>query len=96
VTKENDIKSYSLDEIRRMKGRTDWNKLSQAGDHSGPAEFEIDWSKAEIVEPATKQAISLRLDPEVLAFFKAQGKGYQTRINAVLRSYMLTQLKSHG
>jgi uncharacterized protein (DUF4415 family) len=39
--------------------------------------------------PATprKAAISLRLDAEVLDWFKAQGPGYQTRINAILRAY---------
>lgn len=35
-----------------------------------------------------KAAISLRVDPEVLEWFKAQGPGYQTRINSVLRAYM--------
>lgn len=35
-----------------------------------------------------KEAISLRLDAEVLDWFRAQGPGYQTRINAVLRAYM--------
>ena len=35
-----------------------------------------------------KAAISLRLDADVLDWFKAQGGGYQTRINAVLRAYM--------
>ncbi len=34
-----------------------------------------------------KSAISLRVDPEVLDWFKAQGPGYQTRMNAVLRAY---------
>lgn len=34
-----------------------------------------------------KAAISLRMDPEVLAWFKAQGPGYQTRINTVLRAF---------
>lgn len=34
-----------------------------------------------------KSAISLRVDPEVLRWFKAQGPGYQTRMNAVLRAY---------
>lgn len=34
-----------------------------------------------------KAAISLRVDPDVLDWFKAQGPGYQTRINAVLRAY---------
>ena len=36
----------------------------------------------------TKSAVSLRLDDDVLAWFKARGPGYQTRINAVLRAYM--------
>jgi len=35
-----------------------------------------------------KSAISLRVDPEVLDWFKAQGPGYQTRINAVLKAYV--------
>jgi len=35
-----------------------------------------------------KSAISLRVDPEVLDWFRDQGPGYQTRINAVLRAYM--------
>ena len=34
-----------------------------------------------------KESISLRIDPDVLAWFKAQGPGYQTRINAVLRAF---------
>ena len=41
----------------------------------------------EVKAPA-KVAISVRLDEDVLAFFRAEGRGYQTRINAVLRSYM--------
>lgn len=38
--------------------------------------------------PEPKTPVTIRLDPDVLAFFKAQGKGYQTRINAVLRAFM--------
>jgi len=53
------------------------------------AEIEpIDWSKAEIVAPPRKHAISIRLDEDLIGFFKAQGPGYQRRINAVLRAYM--------
>jgi uncharacterized protein (DUF4415 family) len=48
---------------------------------------EIDWSKAVFV-PATKRAISIRLDADLLDFFKSQGSGYQSRINKVLRHYM--------
>jgi uncharacterized protein (DUF4415 family) len=49
------------------------------------------WEDAEVILPEPKQAVSLRLDADVLAWFKAQGRGYQTRINAVLRSYMNAQ-----
>ncbi|MEQ1864936.1 MAG: BrnA antitoxin family protein [Micropepsaceae bacterium] len=47
-----------------------------------------DWKNARVVMPATKQATSIRLDPDVIDWFKREGRGYQTRINAVLRSYM--------
>jgi uncharacterized protein (DUF4415 family) len=46
------------------------------------------WHSAVLVEPARKQAISLRVDEDVLAWFKEAGPRYQSRMNAVLRSYM--------
>jgi uncharacterized protein (DUF4415 family) len=46
------------------------------------------FEKALIVLPQSKASVSIRLDQEVLDWFKAQGKGYQTRINALLRAYM--------
>jgi uncharacterized protein (DUF4415 family) len=42
-----------------------------------------------------KKLISLRVDPEVIDFFKAQGPGYQTRMNAVLTAYMQVK-KEYG
>lgn len=42
-------------------------------------------------QPTPKQSVTLRLDQDVLAWFKSQGKGHLTRMNAVLRAYMLTQ-----
>lgn len=45
------------------------------------------WDNAELRLPSKKQAIYIRLDSDMLEWFKAQGKGYQTRINQVLRSY---------
>ncbi|MBI4967384.1 MAG: BrnA antitoxin family protein [Rhodospirillales bacterium] len=38
--------------------------------------------------PAPKQAINIRLSPEVLAYFRATGKGWQSRVNAILQKYM--------
>ena len=46
------------------------------------------WKNARPVMPAAKRLTSIRLDPDLLDWFKKSGKGYQTRINAVLRSYM--------
>jgi uncharacterized protein (DUF4415 family) len=45
-------------------------------------------ARQELPMSARKAAISLRLDADVLDWFRAQGSGYQTRINAVLRAYM--------
>lgn len=47
-----------------------------------------------IEEPRRKTAISIKLDQDVLAFFREQGRGYQTRINAVLRHYMQASRKA--
>jgi len=96
---EKNIVRYSADEIRRMvaagKGRTNLERLDSITDEEIEAQMrddpdwadfmDIDWSKATIVYPVPKNAISIRLDKDVIDFFKATGKGYQTRINAVLR-----------
>lgn len=46
------------------------------------------WDEAEMVEPQTKEAISLRVDQDVLEWFRSAGPRYQSRMNTVLRSYM--------
>jgi uncharacterized protein (DUF4415 family) len=46
------------------------------------------FKRMEIRMPQTKELISLRIDPDVLGWFRRQGNRYQTRINAVLRSYV--------
>jgi uncharacterized protein (DUF4415 family) len=58
------------------------------------AEFkDVDWSDAVLVIPPKKKAISIRVDEDVLDYFKSQVDGYQRRINAVLRSYMQQKAK---
>lgn len=98
---ESTITRMSLEEIRKLKGQTDWERLKReeaAGIEPEPDEdeFEVDWSKARLVIPEPKKPVSIRLDPDVLEFFKAQGKGYQTHINAVLRAYMEAQKQRDG
>ncbi len=49
------------------------------------------WADAELRLPRNKKGVFLRIDPEILEWFKGKGRGYQTRINAVLRRYVETQ-----
>ncbi len=73
--------------------RTDWERLRAMKDR------EIDYSDIPALDhrffenatlrlPKPKSIVTMRLDPEILKWFKKQGKGYQTRINAVLRMYV--------
>lgn len=54
---------------------------------------QIDWSDAGVMPPLPKEPISIRVDLDVLEWFRSQGKGYQTRINAVLRRHMRSELR---
>lgn len=76
---------------------TDWDRLKSMTDE------DIDFSDIPEITPEmfaravvrdglkvepVKEQITLRIDSDVLAWFRAQGRGYQTRINALLRAYM--------
>jgi len=52
------------------------------------------WKSARVVMPAGKTSVHLRLDRDVVEWFKARGKGHLTRMNAVLRAYVDTQKRS--
>lgn len=71
----------------RMSER-DITRTSPAELANLPPDF---WDEAEIVVPPPKLAISIRLDEDVLQWFRAEGPGYQSRINAVLRSFMASR-----
>ena len=86
----------------RRKGKTDWARVDALTDEDiaeavandpDAAPIDIDWSDAVLVVPPKKKAISIRVDEDVLNFFKKEGDGYQRRINAVLRSYMQQKAK---
>jgi len=51
------------------------------------------WDGAKLLLPETKQQITLRLDPEVIRWFRRSGKGYQSRMGAVLKSYVEAKRK---
>ena len=61
------------------------------GRYSG---VDVDWSEAVLVIPPKKKAISIRVDEDVLDYFKHEGAGYQRRMNAVLRSYVEQKRKA--
>lgn len=98
------VEEVTVEEVeamrRRGESKTDWTKvdsiteaeleqlIAEDPEESGS---EWDWDSAQLVIPEPKVHINLRVDADVLRFFKSQGKGYQTRMNAVLRSYMLAQ-----
>ena len=52
------------------------------------------WRDAELVEPDPTEQITMRVKRSVLDYFRAPGKGYQTRINRVLESYVRAQRES--
>ena len=75
------------------KSRTDWERLKNMPDEEIdtsdiPELDEEFFHHAKVSLPAGKQLLSLRIDNDVLDWFRRQGKGYQTRINAVLRAYV--------
>lgn len=75
--------------------KTDWDRLAKMEDKDIdtsdiPVLGEEFFRNAQVRLP-TKQAMTIRLDSDVLEWFKAQGPGYQTRINQLLRQYMQAQ-----
>lgn len=77
----------------KRKSHTDWKRLKTMKDQ------DIDFSdippldprffrNAKLRLPKSKLTVTMRLDPDILEWFRERGKGYQTRINAVLRMYI--------
>jgi uncharacterized protein (DUF4415 family) len=83
----------------KKKSKTDWDKLHKMPDSDidysdiPPLDSEF-FKNGELRMPKAKPLISIRLDSDVLEWFKSQGTGYQTRMNAVLRMYMEAHNKS--
>lgn len=74
----------SMDGQRTISARQFDRLFDQGSDEIDPF---IDWSRVEVQPPPRKRPVTLRLDADVVDWFKGLGRGYQTRINAVLRSY---------
>ena len=80
-----------------VKGKTDWAKLAAKPDRDikftqdAPRTSPTDWANAVahrgLPLPSKKAQIALRVDEDELAWFRQQGAGYQTRMNAVLKAF---------
>src|SRR5437899_1126363 len=103
---EKHIVRHSWEDLRnlRAKSKMDWARFHAMTDEEVDAAARSDpdaqptdaefWKDAEIVQFVPKKVpISLRVDWEVLDFFKRQGPRYQSRMNAVLRSYMIHTMR---
>ena len=83
VKKSLDELSISPERLAELRAKSDADI-----DYSDiPALDDAFWQSAEVRLPEAKKGVYIRLDGDVLDWLKEQGKGYQTRINAILRSY---------
>jgi uncharacterized protein (DUF4415 family) len=80
---------YSLSEVQTLRERgLDKTRIDAPEGDSLGEEF---WKSARVVMPAGKTSVHLRLDRDVVEWFRARGKGHLTRMNAVLRAYVDAQ-----
>ena len=88
---------------KRRHGLSDWAKAASITDAQLEASIAtdpdeagtvIDWDSVSVELPKPKADLHMRVDSDVLEFFRKAGKGYQTRINAVLRSYVSRMRRS--
>ena len=109
MAKKERIIRHTDRELRAMQeggeSKSDWNAAAAmtdveieaaiAGD-ADEAGMAIDWLQASVELPQPKATLNMRVDRDVLEFFRRQGKGYQTKINAVLRSYVDQMMRHNG
>lgn len=80
------IVRHSLSQVEAMRERGEDQTLPNAPEaESLGADF---WSSARVVLPQGKTSVHLRLDTDVVEWFKGNGKGHLTRMNAVLKAYV--------
>jgi uncharacterized protein (DUF4415 family) len=86
MTQKSTTVRYSLSSIRKRIARG--ASTTRADAPEGAPVGEDFWKRARVVMPRGKTSVHLRVDSDVFAWFKSQGGGHLTRMNAVLRSYV--------
>jgi uncharacterized protein (DUF4415 family) len=89
MTQKNTTARYSLSTIKRKVARV--ASKSRANAPEAAPVGEDFWKRARVVMPQGKTSVHLRIDSDVFDWFKKQGDGHLTRMNAVLRSYVDAQ-----
>ncbi len=84
----------------QVTSQSDWERIDGLSDedidYSDAPELGSDfWATAKVLDPGTKRPITIRIDQDVIAWFKSRGGRYQVLMNKVLRSYM-ENLDKHG
>jgi uncharacterized protein (DUF4415 family) len=82
--KKNYIKQYSLQELRERRNQGLTQTKMDALEHPVDPHF---WDNVQLVAAAPRVSIHLRLEKDIFEWFKSQGSGHLTRMNAVLKSY---------
>ncbi len=77
---------YTMSEIDAMRARGE-DETDPDAPEAEPLGEDF-WKNAKVVMPRGKTSVHLRVDNDIVDWFKAHGKGHLTRMNAVLRSYM--------
>lgn len=93
-TKQNKARPHGTDWKRIDRLTDDEIETMAQADPDNPATAIEDWSEAFIGMPPLKIPVNAKFDQEVVDWFKSQGRGYQARMNAVLRRYMETHRKT--
>lgn len=92
MTRKPTLTRYSLSEVEAIRKRGQDPARHDAPEAEPlPADF---WKTARVVLPPGKTSVHLRLDSDVVQWFRGRGKGHLTRMNAVLRAYMESQKRS--
>jgi uncharacterized protein (DUF4415 family) len=86
MTKKPPTARYTLTEIKRPIAQGKDRPRADAPE--GPREGSKFWKRPRVVVPPGKTSVHLRVDSDVFEWFKKQGDGHLTRMNAVLRSYV--------
>ena len=97
MKKDKNIKSYTAAELKakRAESRTDLSRVDAITDEAlerlvaeDERDIRADWTQAKLILPQAKQSVHLRLDQEIIAFFKSTGKGHISRMQTVLKAYV--------